>query len=809
MKCTAIKTLGYLLAVICCGSITANAADTPAPTPPDLTQGGKRDDNHDWLLGPTGARGWIFYRSGDLTTASRQILITAVDAGSPADGILGANDVILGVNDKPFADDARKSIGHAITAAEEKTGVLRLTRWRDGQSTNVELKLQVMGTYGDTAPYGSPKSKKIFEQGCQLIAKRGLKNVDIPIELNAMALLASGNKDYHPMLADYAKKVAASLHTGVWNWYYAYGNLFLAEYVLATGDKSIIPELKRTAMEAAKAQTMNGMWGHRPALPNGHSEGYGGMNQVGLPMTLSLALARQAGVKDPTIDKAIDRSLLLLRWYVNKGSIPYGDHQPGNSHENNGMCSSSAVLFDILGDAERTSFFSRMATAAYDERESGHCGNYWNMLWALPGASRGGPLATGAYLKEQSWYYDLARNWKGSFEYQKIEKGQENNNYTDWDLTGTYLMSFGLPLKSLYVLGKKPCAVPPWRPEEVKAVIAAGRDSSACYAPPVDGKNGYDVRNTDELLAGLSSWSPAVREHSAQALGKRDGDSVPKLLALLAGSNRSTRYGACVALGYQGTRAAVAAPQLRALLKDLDPWLQSLACGAMTHLSPEARKACVNDILALAARRNPVDPRGTVNRSVSTALFSSYPGSRTPTILENSLEGVDRRLLYPAIIAMLRNDDGEVRSSLGTYLKKMSDQDLAVMLPDILKAIEVAAPSDEMFSDDIRTAGLDILSRLHIREGMAACMTSMELRWGVHLEPRFACLVRYGVHAKALVPQLRKLRPNSPNEAKLFDKCIADIEASTDAPPLVSMKEFMAKASASKNDLINPKKDRP
>jgi hypothetical protein len=45
---------------------------------------------------------------------------------------------------------------------------------------------------------------------------------------------------------------------------------------------------------------------------------------------------------------------------------------------------------------------------AYDEREHGHCGNFFNMLWALPGASRGGPLATGAYLKEQSWYYDMA-----------------------------------------------------------------------------------------------------------------------------------------------------------------------------------------------------------------------------------------------------------------------------------------------------------------------------------------------------------------------------------------------------------------
>ena len=106
--------------------------------------------------------------------------------GSPADGVLRTNDVILGVNGKPFADDARKSFGRAITAAEEKTGVLRLIRWRDGQSTNVEVKLAVLGTYSDTAPYDCPKSKKIFEQGCRLIAKKGLKEADIPIDLNAL-----------------------------------------------------------------------------------------------------------------------------------------------------------------------------------------------------------------------------------------------------------------------------------------------------------------------------------------------------------------------------------------------------------------------------------------------------------------------------------------------------------------------------------------------------------------------------------------------------------------------------------------------
>ena len=63
---------------------------------PDLTAPGVLvDTTYTYNLGPTGARGW-FYSTGNewlftpegLTTGSRQIKVTHVDAGSPAAGIL-------------------------------------------------------------------------------------------------------------------------------------------------------------------------------------------------------------------------------------------------------------------------------------------------------------------------------------------------------------------------------------------------------------------------------------------------------------------------------------------------------------------------------------------------------------------------------------------------------------------------------------------------------------------------------------------------------------------------------------------------
>ena len=63
---------------------------------PDFTQGDKIPEgaNHDWTLGPTGARGWMYSNRME-TSEARQIYVTKVDEGSPADGVLQPGDVIF------------------------------------------------------------------------------------------------------------------------------------------------------------------------------------------------------------------------------------------------------------------------------------------------------------------------------------------------------------------------------------------------------------------------------------------------------------------------------------------------------------------------------------------------------------------------------------------------------------------------------------------------------------------------------------------------------------------------------------------
>jgi hypothetical protein len=791
-----MMTLRAVVALVAVLWLPLASAAPPKPPVPDFTQGGTVGEGRDWTLGPTGARGWVYAWRGH-TRESRQILVTSVAEGSPAAGVLATGDVILGVGDKPFDADARASFGKAIGAAESEAGggALPLLRWRAGTTEPVVIRLPVLGSYGPTAPYDCPKSQAIFDRGCEAIAASGLRGVSIPNSLNALALLASGKEEYRPLLAAYAREVADLQLDSMATWHYGFANMFLAEYVLATGDQDVVPGLRRMTMESAHGQSGVGTWGHKFAAPNGNLHGYGCMNLPGLNLAISMVIAREAGIEDPALDQAIAKAAGFLRWYVDKGAIPYGDHEPWPGHEDNGKCSSGAVLFDLLGDREAASFFARMAAAGYEERERGHTGNFFNVLWALPGVARCGPLTTGAYMKEQAWYYDLARGWDGRFAYQGSPVGEEeNNNHTKWDCTGAYLLSYALPLRSLALTGKRSFSAPPLTAAETDQVIAAGRE----YISETH-RHGerYEGRTGDQLLAGLASWSPAVRKRSARSLAALEGDWTPKLLAMIAGSDRDARYGAIEAVGFLGPRADAAGPVLRGLLEDSDPWIQSLACKSLAALGPDERKASVGDLLRMSATPNPNDPRHMAQRAASEALFSRRSG-----VVSQSLDGVDRELLYPAIRSVLHNEDAHARGPVGDVYGRLTDDDLAVLMPDVVAAIEKLAPSNEMFADGIRLAGLDLLSRLHVREGMALCIAVIEPeRWGLgqRLPRCLDSLARYGGHAREFVPQLQEIRRtiaaghrgDRPNENLVWlDTAIAAIEVSEDMPRLVSRADF-------------------
>ena len=341
------QKLGAVAALVMAAIHGAAGAAAPAVVP-DLTQGGKSEGLPEWNMGPTGIRGGTFCQGFD-TSASRQILVKDVAKGSPADGLLAAGDVIVGVNGKPFDHDARQSFGEAITVAEEPPhkGQLAVTRWRAGKSQEVTLPLRVMGSYSATSPYNCPKAAAIVAEGCKAIMKRGFPGdalngaVDgdwqpaIENSLNALALLASGNPEYADAVKAQARKIGPpnlklKMQNGMFTWPWSYANLFLTEYYLATRDEAVLPAIREFTVKMSIGQGTTGTWGHGFKVDgnNGTLGGYGAINQSGLICWMSMILGQKCGINDPVVRKAIENSRVFFGFYVGKGSVPYGDHPP-------------------------------------------------------------------------------------------------------------------------------------------------------------------------------------------------------------------------------------------------------------------------------------------------------------------------------------------------------------------------------------------------------------------------------------------------------------------------------------------------
>jgi hypothetical protein len=791
------KKLQILVHLVSCGIVSSVLAAGELALP-DFTKGDAIPEKatHDWNLGPTGLRGWMFCDKM-VTSDARQIAVTRVDPASPADGRIAAGDVLLGAGGKPFTFDPRTELGRAITAAEtaEGGGKLTLTRWRAGVVEEVVLKLPVLGGYGATAPFACAKSKRILELGCRALAARVAKpgrQDPIVRSLNALALLAGGDASYLPLLKAEAEWAAGFKSDSMQSWHYGYVTMMLAEYVGATGDASVMPGLRRLALEVARGQSAVGSWGHGFARPDGRLGGYGMMNSPGIPLTIALVLAREAGVKEPAVDLAIERSAKLLRFYVGKGAVPYGDHHPWiENHDDNGKCGMAAVLFNLLGEAEAAAFFARMSLASHGpERDTGHTGNFFNILWAMPGVALSGPDATGAWMREfGGWYFDLARSWDGSFPHQGPPEPKPDS-YHGWDATGGYLLACAMPLKKIFLTGKRPGVVPRLDAAAAGSLVRDGRGWNN-----KDRTSAYDALSDTQLLEHLGSWSPVVRERAALAIGRRKEAPVPALLDLLDSPRLEARYGACQAIATLRGRGAPAVEPLRRLLADRDLWLRVKAADALAAIGAPAMPA-VPQLLELLAQVDPQgDPRGMQQRYLSFALFDDRDG-----LLGRSLDGVDRAALLRAVRAGLGNQDGRARGSIGSVYRNLSADDIEPLLPAILQAVVEPAPSGEMFADAIRVEGLRLLARHGIEEGIAACVkyTREQNPWASEKRTPelMKILLTYGTHARSVVPELVKVEDYFANDEKNFPKplmaakaasvreAIRALEVATESPPL-------------------------
>jgi len=692
------------------------------PPVPDLTRGGQPDDKHDWTLGPTGARGWMWAMRLQ-TTLARQILVTQVFKDSPADGKLQVGDVILGIDGKFFESDARIAFGKAIGEAEKEAngGILKLTRWREGTIDTVALDIGVMGSYGKLSPFDCPKSRRIMERACQRIVEQKIGK-GITGHVNALGLLATGDPDYLPLVRDYVRALEPMKDTSMSSWRLGYMNILLSEYYLLTGDKAVLPKIRQLALFFANGQSHVGTWGHGNAGANGILLGYGAMCQPSLSVAVSLQLNQKCGINDPVVAKAIAKSDIFFSTFVNKGNIPYGDGTPRNVHDSNGRSSLAVIFFDLLNKPEAYDYFARMTIASYAQREEGHTGNYWGMLWGPLGAMRAGPEATAAFLKEMRWFYDLERRWDGRFTYQG-GAGMSGPEHTTpgWDTTGARVLMHAMPLRKLEITGRSQKQINALTGDKLAQTLEAGSGYSIWVREGFTNLDALDQLNADQLLKKLVTWSTPQRIRVADALARKKHDAIPQLLPMLESGDRDTILGGIYGLESQGPKSEPAIEPLVALLKSDDLWIRFRAGCALCAIGKPAREKTVPVLLQSALETSEDDPREMHQRYVAYVLWGGGVNGEPRGLIARDMAGVDHALLVPALKKLMRNTDGQTRALVARAIRMMTPEQLTPLWSDIVWAVKNPAPSGIMFNGVIRETGVETLVKHRFKEGIPLC----------------------------------------------------------------------------------------
>lgn len=768
---------------------------TPKDPQPDFVKGDTIDLTAlgmppDQNLGATGARGWI-YGKDNTTRRARQILITKVHAGSPADGVLAKGDVILGIGGDRFTSDARKSLGMALARAEtrEGKGRLKLLRWRNGEAATVTVQIDVLGSYSQTAPWDCQKSEKILDSACAYLVRNGVVrpgDLSIPAKVGALALMATGNENYMPIVREYIAAIVDKTaesgelppERGLVSWSWSYTNLLLCEYYLLTRDEKVLPSIRKYSTAMALGQACSGTWGHGMAppdkftgKPHGALGGYGSMNQASTICWISLVLARRCGVTNPEIQQAITFGHEFLSYFVDMGTVTYGDNLTvPNTHDDNGKTSAAAVAFAALGDAKATRFCSRMTVASHDVREEGHTGNFFSFLWGALGAARAGQPACSAFLRENAWFYDLERRWDGGFVYQgkpgmgngiDPKTGRQRNmsehQYPHWDTTGSRILMYSLPRKKLVSTGRN-VTTAELTDDEVADTIEAARYPAGL----LDRSKKHDNYTARHLLRLLGSWSPVVRDRAARSLAKKDGEHVPTLAKMLRSPDRYGRYGACSALMHLGPKAQ---PAVEALIRCLESKDRALQLHALKALGTSDDMRAVNALLEMAKRDFPNDRYDVLHRYIAEALF----GSRG-SLVEKTRSVSDRTVLLAAARRFLRSPTGHCRTVVGQNVAPtLSLAELKALWPDIKSACDTTATT---YNTAIQMAALQLMAKYHVAQGIDRCvwyLTNMRGHGSQDRVPRvLECLLQYGTHAKRAVPKLKDVVDYFENREKDF-----------------------------------------
>jgi hypothetical protein len=394
-------------------------------------------------LGPTGARA---------TLESKSFTVKYIFAGSPAEGKLEIDDVITGVDGKPFLvehmfghhltrmkkfpdvgyEGPLMDFGNAIEDSEGKDGKLTIAVTRGGKPIDVVIALEAIGRFSDTFPYDCEKSARLAKGAMDYLSgNEFIKREQCHAKcMSGLALLAAGKTED-------ARELVYSWNTipefGIWVWPASYQCILLSEYYLATKDERVLPTIQGLVDVLERGQVADmadykerthgkmGNVGHKFRTGGfGHNTNVGGYGTMTITTALAVTafeLARDCGAD--VDQKKVDLALAYVRKSTTKdGYIGY--HTEKGGYSPSGRQGLAIVAHKLAGESQVNGDYIKLAAHGLSESRKylndAHADSVLSVCWGLLGANvSGDEKAIRDMMDYNKAWLNMARCHDGSF----------------------------------------------------------------------------------------------------------------------------------------------------------------------------------------------------------------------------------------------------------------------------------------------------------------------------------------------------------------------------------------------------------
>ncbi len=309
----------------------------------------KTGDHHDFPLG-------VLEATGRLIDGDKEILIMDVGKGGAAEsaGLL-VGDKLVRIDGKLPKSFSKKTdtglegpqvlLGKALNRYSSlPTPQLPFQVRRDSKLINISVTLPTSPPFFPSTPKSCPKRKKFLEDISKHLVEVQQKSGrwkpgvggDADVYTTAfcgLVLLANNDPSHLSSIKraiEFVKK--ASIESidlndpkkGPKNWQTAANGIFLAEYQLATGDKTYFEELKKCCDLLSKRVTEKGTMGHHYSIPYSG----GGLIVINVQAHLAWALAEKCG--HPMNEKSWRNSISEVKKSLDPktGALGYSSRAP-------------------------------------------------------------------------------------------------------------------------------------------------------------------------------------------------------------------------------------------------------------------------------------------------------------------------------------------------------------------------------------------------------------------------------------------------------------------------------------------------